>query len=574
MHASASGARSEQEQRIAHQASAWAATHGLLYINPQSTSLDTDLAYKEEPLSWSHAPIAALPNTFPGDVFDYLQKIQPIFNSLIDQVARDKKFILSSLLELAESDDFIKRLLDIYQDLPNSSIENIVNLGILRSDYMLQQEDTREKVINKALQIEINTIASSFGSLSQKVGDMHKHLLLRNAASDQFMKYLMDMDMEFSTDPQTASTLIPTNPSIRVAAFGIAMAHFLYGDNTAVVLFIVQPEERNFCDQRLLENELWKVHGVKVEFMTLAQVYDRCKVDDDNKRLSVEVGRSQTDVSVVYFRAGYSPDDYPTEIQWKARRMIETSSATKCPTVAYQLAGAKRIQQRLSEPGILERYLPPDECELLRECFVGQYNIGLDNDMDDATTKALEEAMKDGSGWVLKPQREGGGNNIYGQDVSTFLSKNRNTRILSAYVLMQRIESLVQTTPFLRQGKIEVFPSVSEYGIYGVFLGDNSKSPMMNEYAGYLVRAKPTGVDEGGVATGYSVLSSMVLMGKNSNDDVEGNDYNYNDILDEGLNDGNNFQFSNEETRLLQQILEQRGLTVENNQDNEDDSVE
>ena len=72
MHASASGARPEQEQRIAHQASAWAATHGLLYINPQSTSLDTDLAYKEEPLSWSHAPIAALPNTFPGDVFDYL----------------------------------------------------------------------------------------------------------------------------------------------------------------------------------------------------------------------------------------------------------------------------------------------------------------------------------------------------------------------------------------------------------------------------------------------------------------------------------------------------------------------
>jgi glutathione synthase len=58
--------------------------------------------------------------------------------------------------------------------------------------------------------------------------------------------------------------------------------------------------------------------------------------------------------SVVYFRAGYSPDDYPTEAEWDARLLIEQSSAIKAPSIGYHLAGTKRVQQRLAEPNIIE----------------------------------------------------------------------------------------------------------------------------------------------------------------------------------------------------------------------------
>jgi glutathione synthase len=34
---------------------------------------------------------------------------------------------------------------------------------------------------------------------------------------------------------------------------------------------------------------------------------------------------------------------------------------------------------------------------------------------------------------------------------------------------------------------------------------------IVNQYAGYLLRTKPDGVDEGGVASGYSVLNSIIL---------------------------------------------------------------
>ena len=39
--------------------------------------------------------------------------------------------------------------------------------------------------------------------------------------------------------------MIPDNGSIKMLAFGLAMAHFIYGDTKASVLFIVQPGEKN-----------------------------------------------------------------------------------------------------------------------------------------------------------------------------------------------------------------------------------------------------------------------------------------------------------------------------------------
>jgi glutathione synthase len=78
---------------------------------------------------------------------------------------------------------------------------------------------------------------------------------------------------------------------------------------------------------------------------------------------------------------------------------------------------------------------------------------------------------------------------------------------------MQRIFPKLQSTIFCRQGHCEFGQSISEVGIYGTYLGyGNTKQPdIMNDYAGYLLRTKGSGTDEGGVATGYSVLNSIAL---------------------------------------------------------------
>ena len=43
------------------------------------------------------------------------------------------------------------------------------------------------------------------------------------------------------------------------------------------------------------------------------------------------------------YRAGYTPNDYFGEVEWSARRMLEQSLAIKCPSIAYHLAGTKKV---------------------------------------------------------------------------------------------------------------------------------------------------------------------------------------------------------------------------------------
>ena len=120
----------------------------------------------------------------------------------------------------------------------------------------------------------MNTIASSFGCLSKKVGDLHRFMLSRNADTPALTALLHETAPALSAATSTATSSsstarstadassdgikalanrIPVNRSLRMLAVALAMAHYLYGDSTAVVAFVVQPGERNIADQRLLE---------------------------------------------------------------------------------------------------------------------------------------------------------------------------------------------------------------------------------------------------------------------------------------------------------------------------------
>ncbi len=82
-------------------------------------------------------------------------------------------------------------------------------------------------------------------------------------------------------------------------------------------------------------------------------------------------------VSVIYFRCGYSPDQYPTEREWEARLLMERSRAIKSPSIHYHLAATKKVQQELAKTGALERFLKdPEEIKAVRDIFTGLFPIG------------------------------------------------------------------------------------------------------------------------------------------------------------------------------------------------------
>jgi glutathione synthase len=99
---------------------------------------------------------------------------------------------------------------------------------------------------------------------------------------------------------------------------------------------------------------------------------------------------------------------------------------------------------------------------------------------------------------------------------------------LSAYILMEKIFPPPQPSTFIRRGVVTEAMSVCELGIYSVFLfsearqqqqsedsAETNNQPIsqihLNDYSGYLLRVKAESVTEGGVAAGYSVLSSVHL---------------------------------------------------------------
>nr|ABA95032.1 glutathione synthetase family protein, expressed [Oryza sativa Japonica Group] len=403
---------------MAEEAAVWCAVHGLVVgdrAEPRSGTIPG--------VGLVHAPFALLPTRFPASFWKQARELAPIFNDLVDRVSLDGEFLQDSLSRTRQVDDFTSRLLDIHAKMMEVNKEEDIRLGLHRSDYML------DSGTNSLLQIELNTISSSFPGLSSLVSELHRTLLNRHGK-------VLGLD----------SKRIPQNWAATQFAEALSMA--------------------------------W------TEF--------------NNKR------DGQT-VSVVYFRAGYSPNDYPSEAEWRARLLMEQSSAIKCPSISYHLVGTKKIQQELAKPNILERFLNnKEDIAKLRKCFAGLWSL----DNEEIVKTAIEKPDL----FVLKPQREGGGNNIYGYDLRETLVRLQKEQgeALAAYILMQRIFPRASLTHLVQGGVCFEDLTISELGIFGAYLRNKDKV-VLNNQCGYLMRTKVSSSNEGGVAAGFAVLDSILL---------------------------------------------------------------
>merc|ERR1712071_746225 len=122
----------------------------------------------------------------------------------------------------------------------------------------------------------------------------------------------------------------------------------------------------------------------------------------------------------------------------------------KSPNINYHLAGTKKVQQVLAQPGVVEKLLGDEtKAKILRDSFTGLYSLDLNEEGD----RAAEMAMKDPERFVLKPQREGGGNNVYGKEVKDTLEKLNGTPERAGYILMDVIQPPLIRNCVIRPGK-------------------------------------------------------------------------------------------------------------------------
>jgi len=333
---------------------------------------------------------------------------------------------------------------------------------------------------------------------------------------------------------------VPENPALQCLPQAIYKAHQRYIERflqpsiqehtQPVVLFIVQEGETNTVDQRMLEFHLFQNHGLSVIRMSLNHVFEHVTLNEETGALFVFEEGQKREVSIVYFRAGYAPTDYPDGDhgnQWKARERLERSRATKCPSLGYHLAGTKKVQQSVARPGVLERFFNMNDpleqamVQSMRQSFAGLYSLGEDATKEDLNVvKDIVLSGHEGN-YVLKPQREGGGYNYYGHNLAKKLRENVDTsedginldQTLAEFILMERLFPPSQDAILIRGGLVEgIGKTISELGCFGsILVSYDGARTFHNEYAGFLLRTKFNGVDEGGVASGFATLSSPYL---------------------------------------------------------------
>ncbi|GKV20595.1 hypothetical protein SLEP1_g30694 [Rubroshorea leprosula] len=176
-----------------------------------------------------HAPFALLPMSFPERHWKQACELAPILNELVDRVSLDGKFLQESLARTKKVDAFTSRLLDIHSKMVEMNKKEEICLGLHRSDYML---DEQTKLL---LQIELNTISSSFPGLGSLVSELHRSLL-----------------NDYGNDLGLDSERIPGNAAVSQFADALAKAWAEYNNDSAVVMVVVQSEERNMYDQHWL----------------------------------------------------------------------------------------------------------------------------------------------------------------------------------------------------------------------------------------------------------------------------------------------------------------------------------
>jgi hypothetical protein len=172
---------------------------------------------------------------------------------------------------------------------------------------------------------------------------------------------------------------------------------------------------------------------------------------------------------------------------------------------------------------VLERYVSDSAAaSRMLATFAGLYPLG---DGTPEAAAALRAAAAEPSAYVLKPQREGGGNNLY--DAELAAAAGWPAEKLRAHILMDLIRApaapavFVRTPPGAPAGATVPEPPADatvELGTYGVVLADAGPAAagpgggvLVSRVVGHLLRSKEAAARETGVAAGFGVIDSPIL---------------------------------------------------------------
>ncbi|RNA33549.1 glutathione synthetase isoform X2 [Brachionus plicatilis] len=392
----------------------------------------------------SFLPLTLIPSPFPRNEFDLAIKLQLEWNNLMIKFSSNTKLIYDALKDVIKIDQFIRKHWEICQKVNQQNKKQSITLNIMRIDYMIDYDKMEKNAQTALSQIEINTFACGGCGIPERIKEFHKYMLHRTGNYD------------------TIEMMDSTNLLDNIVESLIKSLE-LYMSPNAHFLLVIRNLDYTLSDHRLIEYALFeKAPKIKLFRMTFTEINQNA-VLDDHGRLFIQ----GCEIGIVYFKSGFDPSDYPSEKEWEARYLLEQSMAIKSPKIEFQLMNTKKFQQYLYESNALEMYIDNEKTlKLIRSTFVKQltFKKGFNQAIFDLIEKECENL-------VLKNQREGGGNNIFGKEIKLHI-QNFEEKELEQFVLMEKINSTKEINYLIYPpDEIKKAEISNEIGTFGIALG-------------------------------------------------------------------------------------------------------
>ena len=490
----------------------WQINHGSLLKN-----IDPETNFPDDPSQCFPVGVTVFPTLFPREQFDRACGLQTIYNELYCAMAEDEQWIFEAIRDLIPVDPLAAALWGIHEEVKKVGYAQKVSVGIFRSDYMLDGPGAEfplepgESFHGSLKQVELNTFSCAGATHANKAAEMHRYFARTNA-----------YDTGNGHPIKISLAALPPNNNIASLSGCLATAHDTYGPKKSIVatetavLFVVQPNNFNIADERPLEYALWDrdppIPAYRVNYPIDLLQYTTLTESRELLFHPPWLGSKCVEISVAYMRAGYETHEYDT-IGREARLRIELSMAIKCPSLLAHICTFKRVQCALTAPGALDHFIPASKAALIRSTFVSMYP--LDDSDAGARARRLATDPELSRNYILKPSLEGGGHNIFGEDIPDFLASLPESQ-WGAYILMERIRSPSVSNVLLSSSGLDSGGVISELGVFGTCLwreGTEGRhcEMLQNSVAGWSFKTKHEDVNEMSVVKGYGCFDTPLL---------------------------------------------------------------
>ena len=181
-----------------------------------------------------------MPVPYPLKHYKHGLSIQPAMGSLVAGIIRDPKNTIHPVLDdFKQHDKFMERLLQVSDKFNEAEKVQDIHMCILRSDYMVDIPTDTLKLV------EYNTIASSFGPLSQKVGELQNYISKKYLGKPNYQKSDLTQVHEMHND---GKSYIDRHVLTFKQAVDLYKTAVPESSEDLYVLYVVDASERNVVD--------------------------------------------------------------------------------------------------------------------------------------------------------------------------------------------------------------------------------------------------------------------------------------------------------------------------------------